>query len=108
MSAISVSVDLSAEATREGELPPWEIAKALAYHQVLADISDHLETFAVELVGQRVDEYIAGKLTVIQRGFLGPHPIEVHSFGAHSHLRFTATRTLGPLEVHTHLSSLPT
>ena len=51
------------DSTRPGELPPWEVAKAVAYKTVLADISQHLGTPASELVGGPVPEYIASKLT---------------------------------------------
>jgi len=30
--------------TRPGELPPWEVAKAVAYKHVLDDISKHMGT----------------------------------------------------------------
>jgi len=48
--------------TRDGELPPWGVAKAVAYHVVLSDVSQFLETSAFDLVGTRVDDYIAGKV----------------------------------------------
>ena len=53
-----------------GELPPWEMAKAFAFQTILADVAENLATTPAELVGGRVDEYIAGKVTV--RG--GGHP----------------------------------
>ena len=56
--------------TWDGELPPWEVAKAVAYHVVLSDVSQFLETSASDLVGMRVDDYIAGK--VFLQG--GGHP----------------------------------
>lgn len=58
------------DATIDGELPPWEIAKAFAFHKVLAAAADLLGTPASELVGSRVDEYIAKQITV--KG--GGHP----------------------------------
>ena len=48
--------------TRDGEFPPWVVAKAIAYHVVLSDVSQFLETSASDLVGMRVDDYIAGKV----------------------------------------------
>ena len=44
--------------TRDGELPPWEVAKAVAFHEVLSDVAQLLDTPAAELVGMRIDEYI--------------------------------------------------
>ena len=47
-----------------------DIAKAFALDVVLADVAETLDTPASELIGRRVDEYIASKVTV--RG--GGHP----------------------------------
>ena len=55
---------------KDGKLPPWEIARAMAYNNVLKDISAHLNRPAHELVGQRVDEYIAERVAL--KG--GGHP----------------------------------
>ncbi len=52
----------SPENTRDGYLPPWEVAKAAAYHVALADIAKHLDTPLAELLGEREDAYIAKKL----------------------------------------------
>ena len=49
--------------TRPGELLPWEVAKAVAYKTLLADISQQIRTPASELVGGPVHEYITSKLT---------------------------------------------
>ena len=56
----SVTFDPQA-GTRDGELPPWEVAKAVAFHEVLSDVAQLLDTPAAELVGMRIDEYIANK-----------------------------------------------
>ncbi len=50
--------------TVEGELPPWEIAKAFAFHTVLATVAEELDTPAAELLGQQVCDYIAQQLTL--------------------------------------------
>ena len=34
---------LSPERTQHGRLPPWEVAKAVAFATVLADIAEHFE-----------------------------------------------------------------
>ena len=56
------------EGTREGELPPWEVAKVAALHTVLHDISAHLDTPAAELIGERVDLYVAGQMKFLLAG----------------------------------------
>ena len=43
--------------TKHGELPPWEIAKAIAYSTVLRDIGTQMGCPAHELIGQRVDAW---------------------------------------------------
>ena len=67
----SVTFDPQA-GTRDGELPPWKVAKAVAFQEVLSDVAQLLDTPAAELVGMRIDEYIANK--VILKG--GGHPSE--------------------------------
>ena len=57
-------MDFSPDAAKAGHLPPWEVAKAFAFHVVLRKISDHTETPAAELLGERVDAFIAGQLTL--------------------------------------------
>ena len=52
------------ESTRPGRLPPWEIAKAFAFSQVLKQVAEHLGSTPAELVGMRVDDYIALQLQV--------------------------------------------
>ena len=53
-----------AEGTRDGELPPWEIAKGYALHCVLNQASEVLGVPCYEMLGQRVDEYIAQHLVL--------------------------------------------
>ena len=48
-------------ATKEGYLPPWEVAKAFAFHTVLQDVAEVQGVQPHELVGKRVDEYISEK-----------------------------------------------
>ena len=59
---------LSPERTQHGRLPPWEVAKAVAFATVLADIAEHFGQSASELIGDRVDEYIAKQLTLVGGG----------------------------------------
>ena len=53
-----------ASKTSVGQLSPWELAKAVALKTVLDDMSAHMEAPVVELVGKRVDVYIAERLEV--------------------------------------------
>ena len=62
--------DFSLEATREGYLPPWEIAKAYAFHEVISKLQQELGMQAAELLGMRADAYIASQVTL--KG--GGHP----------------------------------
>ena len=55
-------------ATKEGDLPPWEVAKAFAFHTVLQDVAEVQGVQLHDLVGKRVDEYISGKMTLRGRG----------------------------------------
>lgn len=56
--------DYAPDSARRGTLPPWELAKAVAYQEVLRDIEAETGISAAELVGKRVDEYIASKVTL--------------------------------------------
>lgn len=56
---------LDSERTQNGRLPPWELAKALAFHTVIAAVCDHLGQAAPELLGKRCDAYIAEQLTCL-------------------------------------------
>jgi hypothetical protein len=55
---------------RDGELPPWEIAKAFAFKKALDAIAKHTGEDAADLLGMRVDEWISSQVT--QKG--GGHP----------------------------------
>ena len=54
----------SPDSTADGELAPWEIAKAYAFHVVLEKASEILDLPAHELIGGRVDDFIASQLIV--------------------------------------------
>lgn len=58
--------------TQEGRLPPWEIAKAVAYRTVLNHIGKHTGMEPAELLGQRVDEFIANNVVLVGGG----HPTQ--------------------------------
>jgi hypothetical protein len=64
------NISFNPDNAREGELPPWEVAKAYAFKFALDAIAEHTGTPAPELVGERVDAWIAKQVTV--KG--GGHP----------------------------------
>ena len=59
---------LDSERTQNGRLPPWELAKALAFHTVIDAVCDHLGQAAPELLGKRCDAYIAEQLSLVGGG----------------------------------------
>ena len=64
--------DFNPNSVVDGELPPWQIALAYAFHVALIDIAEHLSTPVPKLVGQAKAEYIASKVTL--KG--GGHPVK--------------------------------
>ena len=50
------------ESTKEGHLPPWEVAKAYAFHVVLKVVSEKLEVAIADMLEQREDDFIASQL----------------------------------------------
>lgn len=65
-----VATDFSPEAAAEGTLPPWEMAKALAFDRVIRRMAEVMDRPASKLLGQHVDEFIASE--VVLKG--GGHP----------------------------------
>ena len=60
----------SPHSTKDGCLPPREVAKAFALHTVLLDMAAEQAVQPHELVGQRIDDYISEQVTL--KG--GGHP----------------------------------
>jgi hypothetical protein len=50
--------------TKDGYLPPWEVAKAQAYAEVIQEMASHMSIEPSEAVGKRVDDFIAERLTL--------------------------------------------
>ena len=48
---------LDSEHTQKGRLPPWEVAKAFAFHTVIAAVCGHLGQTPPELLGKSNDAY---------------------------------------------------
>ena len=57
-------VSFAPDSTLKGELPPWEVAKAYAFHVVLKKAAEVLDTSPAELLGMRVDDFIASQVTL--------------------------------------------
>ena len=70
-------------ATKEGYLPPWEVAKAFAFHTVLQDVAEFQGMQPSDLIGKRVDEYISERVTL--KG--GGHPSSRAGFHVDVQLR---------------------
>ena len=58
------------DTVKNGVLPPWEVAKAYAFHVVVKDMAKILGERPAVLLGKRVDDYIASKVCL--KG--GGHP----------------------------------
>ena len=55
---------LCPEHTRDGYLPPWEVAKAAAFDSVISDMERHLGKSCWGLLGREKVPYIAGRLAL--------------------------------------------
>lgn len=59
---------LNPDRTQAGRLPPWEVAKALAFRTVIDSVCAHLDQKAPDLLGKPVDTYIAEQLILVGGG----------------------------------------
>lgn len=57
------NVSYDPDSVRDGELPPWEIAKVFAFKKALDKIVEHTGEDAADLLGMRVDEWIRSQVT---------------------------------------------
>ena len=73
-------MSLAPDATPDGELPPWEVAKAYAFHTVLAKAAEVLDIPAADLVGEHVADFIAKQVTLQGGGH--PHPRSIRKLVA--------------------------
>ena len=51
--------------TPEGKLPPFEVAKALAFEAVIAQIEKHTQKSCWELMGMGKKKFVATQLKVV-------------------------------------------
>ena len=61
---LSSTMAFAPDDTKPGHLPPFEVAKAYAFHEALDAISRHLDTPVFELLGERSSVFIAKHLAV--------------------------------------------
>ncbi len=64
----SYSMSFSPGSTQNGRLPPWEVAKAAAYNEVISDMEKHLGKSCWQLLGQGKVPYVRSKLTLVGGG----------------------------------------
>ena len=60
---------------KDGVLPPWEVAKAYAFHVVVKDVAQMFGKRRAVILGKRVDEYIASKVCLKGGGHLSARAI---------------------------------
>jgi hypothetical protein len=65
---VCVRCGLRPERTQQGRLPAWNIAKACVFSTVIAHMSAVLDQPPDELLGKRVDEFIAEQLHLVGGG----------------------------------------
>ena len=73
--AICDRCGLSPERTQKGRLPPWGVAKAYAYEEVIRHMAEHLDQLASDLLGKRVDEFIAERVSLVGGGHPTPRGV---------------------------------
>ena len=54
--------------TPRGNLPPWEVAKAVAFEQVIMSMEEHMEKTCWQLLGQSRADFTAEHLTLVGGG----------------------------------------
>jgi hypothetical protein len=65
---IVVVMDFDPEGTPRGKLPPWEIAKAVAFEKIINSMEEHLEKTCWQLTGKGKADFTAQWLTVVGGG----------------------------------------
>ena len=61
--------------TKDGCLPPWEVAKAKAYADVIREIANRMSMDPCEVVGERLDDFIAERSTLKGGGSPTPRAV---------------------------------
>ena len=73
---MSSSPDFAAESTRDGTLPPWELAKAYAFSVVIDQMVEMMEETASVLLGMGKNEFICSKVHVKNGGNPTPRALQ--------------------------------
>ena len=68
--------DFNPSCTVKGELPPWEIARAFAFHTAINTLSEQLGEPASKLLGKPLAEYIAEHVTLQGGGHPEPRAVQ--------------------------------
>ena len=63
-----VVMDFDPGDTPQGKLPPWEVAKAVAFEQVIICMEEHLGQTCWQLIGKGKADFTAEQLTVVGGG----------------------------------------
>ena len=61
-------MDSDPESTPKSKLPPWEIAKAVAFEEVINCMEEHLGKTCWQLTGKGKKDFTAEQLTVVGGG----------------------------------------
>ena len=61
--------------TKDGCLPPWEVAKAKAYADVIREMANRMSMDPCEVVGERLDDFIAERSTLKGGGSPTPRAV---------------------------------
>ncbi len=69
------AMSLSPDSTQRARLPPWEVAKAAAYNEVISDLEKHLGKSCWELLGRGKVPYVRSKLTLVGGGSPSPRSV---------------------------------
>ena len=70
------SPDFAAESTRDGTLPPWELAKAYAFSVVIDQMVEQMEETASVLLGMGKNDFICSKVHVKNGGSPTPRALQ--------------------------------
>ena len=70
------SPDFAAESTRDGTLPPWELAKAYAFSVVIDQMVEQMEETASVLLGMGKNDFICSNVHVKNGGSPTPRALQ--------------------------------
>ncbi len=68
-------MSLAPDSTQHRRLPPWEVAKAAAYDEIITNSGKHLGKFCWQLLGRGEVPYVQSKLTRVGGGHPNPRSV---------------------------------